>query len=58
MTTTIQPLTHKTWAGAIAQPAKEFTLTPLPVLWGQVPEGLRGTLYRNGPGRLERGGID
>ncbi|HYW18510.1 MAG TPA: carotenoid oxygenase family protein [Nodularia sp. (in: cyanobacteria)] len=65
MTTTIQSLTHKNWAGAIAkgwalpitQAGKEFPLTPLPILWGQVPEGLRGTLYRNGPGRLERGGI-
>ncbi|MDB9303839.1 carotenoid oxygenase family protein [Nodularia spumigena CS-591/12] len=57
MTTTTQPLTHKTWAGAIAQPATEFPLTPLPILSGQLPEGLRGTLYRNGPGRLERGGI-
>jgi carotenoid cleavage dioxygenase-like enzyme len=57
MTTTIQPLTHKKWAQAIAQPGKEFPLTPLPILCGQVPEGLRGTLYRNGPGRLERGGV-
>ena len=58
MATTTQPLTHKTWAGAIiAQPATEFPLTPLPILSGQLPEGLRGTLYRNGPGRLERGGI-
>ncbi|MGF1480540.1 MAG: carotenoid oxygenase family protein [Cyanophyceae cyanobacterium] len=43
------------WAQAIAQPAQEFSLTPLPVV-GRLPEGLRGTLYRNGPGRLERGG--
>ena len=57
MTTTIQPLTHKKWDQAIAQPGKEFPLTPLPILCGQVPEGLRGTLYRNGPGRLERGGV-
>ncbi|MEB3355755.1 MAG: carotenoid oxygenase family protein [Synechococcales bacterium] len=46
-----QPL----WAKAIAHPADEFPLTPLPVLSGQIPSGLRGTLYRNGPGRLERG---
>jgi carotenoid cleavage dioxygenase-like enzyme len=49
--------TKKTWAGAIAQPAKEFPLTQLPILSGTIPEGLRGTLYRNGPARLERGGI-
>lgn len=45
-----------TWAKAIAQPAAEFPLTPLPILSGQIPTGLRGTLYRNGPARLERGG--
>ena len=47
----------KYWAGALAQPATEFPLTQLQILSGQIPEGLRGTLYRNGPGRLERGGI-
>jgi carotenoid cleavage dioxygenase-like enzyme len=57
MTHTIQPLTRKAWASAIAEPAKEFPLTQLPILAGKVPDGLRGTLYRNGPGRLERGGI-
>jgi carotenoid cleavage dioxygenase-like enzyme len=45
----------KSWANALAQPAKEFPLTPLPVVFGKIPEGFRGTLYRNGPGRLERG---
>jgi len=29
----------------------------LPLLCGQIPAGLRGTLYRNGPARLERGGV-
>jgi carotenoid cleavage dioxygenase-like enzyme len=57
MTTTISPLSHKTWAGAITQPGKEFPLSALPILAGEVPEGLRGTLYRNGPGRLELGGM-
>src|SRR5919202_2930103 len=57
MTTTSKPLTRRAWANAIAQPAKEFPPTPLPVLSGKIPEGLRGTLYRNGPARLERGGI-
>ncbi len=47
----------KAWANAIAQPATEFPLTPLSVISGKIPAGLRGTLYRNGPGRLERGGI-
>lgn len=49
--------TKKAWANAIAQSATEFPLTQLPILAGKIPEGLRGTLYRNGPGRLERGGI-
>lgn len=48
--------TRPAWARAIAQPASEFPLTPLPVLSGNVPEDLHGSLYRNGPGRLERGG--
>ncbi|NJK40892.1 MAG: hypothetical protein HC934_05155 [Acaryochloridaceae cyanobacterium SU_2_1] len=42
------------WARAIATPALEFAPTALPVLQGQIPEALRGTLYRNGPGRLQR----
>lgn len=46
----------KGWAGAIAEPAKEFPLTQLPILSGKIPDGLRGTLYRNGPAPLERGG--
>ncbi|ARV58535.1 hypothetical protein BZZ01_07670 [Nostocales cyanobacterium HT-58-2] len=49
--------TKKTWAQALAQPATEFPLTQLQILTGRIPEGLRGTLYRNGPARLERGGI-
>jgi carotenoid cleavage dioxygenase-like enzyme len=63
MTTTSKPtkpsksLARKAWANAIAQPAKEFPSTPLPILSGKIPEGLRGSLYRNGPGRLERGGM-
>ena len=56
MTTTYSQSHQKAWAKAIAKPAQEFDLTPLSVLSGQIPEGLRGTLYGNGPGRLERGG--
>lgn len=43
------------WAGAIAQPAQEFPLTPLTVVEGKIPSGLQGSLFRNGPGRLTRG---
>jgi carotenoid cleavage dioxygenase-like enzyme len=54
MHTTSKPSTQKAWAKAIAQPATEFPSTPLPILSGEIPENLRGTLYRNGPARLER----
>ncbi|BAY61443.1 carotenoid oxygenase [Calothrix brevissima NIES-22] len=47
----------KTWGQAIAQPGVEFSRTKLKILLGNIPDGLRGTLYRNGPARLERGGI-
>lgn len=46
----------RAWAKAIAHPVKEFGLTPLPVVSGAIPLGLRGSLYRNGSARLERGG--
>ncbi|MBF2064961.1 MAG: carotenoid oxygenase family protein [Calothrix sp. C42_A2020_038] len=58
MTATINPSTnHNAWAKVIFEPAKEFSNTPLPIIFGKVPQGLRGTLYRNGPARLERGGV-
>lgn len=57
MTSTIQRSKTKAWAKAIAQPATEFLPTRLPILSGRIPDGLRGTLYRNGPARLERGDI-
>ncbi len=57
MHATTDKSTKKAWAGALAQPAKEFSPTPLPVISGKIPPGLRGTLYRNGPARLERGGV-
>ena len=53
---TISKPSTPTWAKAL-EPATEFPSTALPLLCGQVPDGLRGTLYRNGPARLERGGI-
>ena len=52
-----QKLDKKTWAHAISQPAKEFPLSQLPIISGKIPQGLRGTLYRNGPGRLQRRNI-
>ncbi|MEG4320696.1 MULTISPECIES: carotenoid oxygenase family protein [unclassified Microcoleus] len=47
----------KSWAKSLALPAAEFPLTQLSVKSGKIPEGLRGSLYRNGPARLERGGV-
>ncbi|WP_293337744.1 carotenoid oxygenase family protein [Microcoleus sp. CAWBG58] len=47
----------KSWAKSLARPADEFPLTQLSVKTGKIPDGLRGTLYRNGPARLERGGV-
>ncbi|HEY9751062.1 MAG TPA: carotenoid oxygenase family protein [Allocoleopsis sp.] len=67
MITTAQPTqTQAAWAkaipptnsNAIAQPIQEFGLTPLSVISGAIPTGLRGSLYRNGPARLERGGYE
>jgi all-trans-8'-apo-beta-carotenal 15,15'-oxygenase len=57
MSTTSLPLTTKPlWERALAHPAPEFPQTQLPILAGTIPPGLCGTLYRNGPGRLERAG--
>ena len=45
----------KAWSKAIAAPATEFDLTPLPIIAGEIPSDLTGSLYRNGPARLSRG---
>ncbi len=52
----LAPTQPPLWSKALAQTAVEFGPTALPVLSGQIPAGLRGSLYRNGPGRLERAG--
>lgn len=44
------------WFQALQQPAQEFSLTSLSLLSGTLPSRLQGTLYRNGPACLERGG--
>ncbi|HEY9658123.1 MAG TPA: carotenoid oxygenase family protein, partial [Allocoleopsis sp.] len=44
-----------TWSQAVLQTGEEFSPTQLSVLSGAIPNGLRGTLYRNGPARLTRG---
>jgi carotenoid cleavage dioxygenase-like enzyme len=55
MTATVSK--SESWAKAIAKPASEFPLTQLSTISGSIPENLKGSLYRNGPGRLERGGV-
>ncbi|WP_427158258.1 carotenoid oxygenase family protein [Aliinostoc sp. HNIBRCY26] len=52
-----QKSTKKAWAKAVIEPAKEFPPTQLPIISGSIPDRLRGTLYRNGAARLERGGV-
>lgn len=49
------PEASYTWNQSVLHTVKGFAPTTLPVLSGAIPAGLRGTLYRNGPARLERG---
>ncbi|MBW4469694.1 MAG: carotenoid oxygenase family protein [Stenomitos rutilans HA7619-LM2] len=56
MITIAKPTQTAAWSKAVLQPAIEFGPVPLTVLAGAVPLGLRGSLYRNGPALLERGG--
>ena len=44
------------WASAFRNVGSELTAAPLSASKGSIPSELSGTLYRNGPGRLERGG--
>jgi all-trans-8'-apo-beta-carotenal 15,15'-oxygenase len=44
------------WAGAFQNVERELSQEPLTAARGSIPPELSGTLYRNGPGRLERGG--
>jgi all-trans-8'-apo-beta-carotenal 15,15'-oxygenase len=36
------------WSKALAKPPQEFSLTPLTVISGTIPQGLRGSFYRVG----------
>ena len=44
------------WASAFRNVGQELEAAPLIVSRGSLPAELEGVLYRNGPGRLERGG--
>lgn len=56
MITTHSSIQTRAWAKNVLHTAQGFSPTPLPVIAGTLPSGLRGSLYRNGPARLERGG--
>jgi all-trans-8'-apo-beta-carotenal 15,15'-oxygenase len=56
MTVSSSPSHQTFWHKAFADPAPEFPTTILTIQSGKIPPGIFGTLYRNGPGRLERGG--
>lgn len=45
------------YLAAYAGSGEEMLATPALALEGKLPAALRGTLYRNGPARLERGGL-
>jgi all-trans-8'-apo-beta-carotenal 15,15'-oxygenase len=44
------------WTKAFLQSGTEFGPTSLKVLSGMIPDGLRGSFYRNGPALFKRGG--
>ena len=44
------------WSSAFRNVGVELNAVPLVAARGTIPSELAGTLYRNGPGRLERGG--
>lgn len=50
------PTPQAAWFEPFAHPAMEFGPQTLIPRMGQIPERLQGSMYRNGPGRLERRG--
>ena len=44
------------WSSAYGNVEKELDHAQLKLVKGSIPEQISGTFYRNGPGRLERGG--
>ena len=52
----LTPYDRADWASAFRNVTLELTDEPLQASRGSIPAELQGTLYRNGPGRLERGG--
>ena len=48
--------TRSDWSSAFRNVGQELSDVVLEPTRGQIPDALAGVLYRNGPGRLERGG--
>jgi all-trans-8'-apo-beta-carotenal 15,15'-oxygenase len=53
---TAAPAADQVWREAYATCPSEVD-EELPIVEGALPSGLRGVLYRNGPGRMEAGGV-
>ena len=51
-----RPYNRSDWASAFVNVEQEHTDVALTPVRGTVPVELRGTFYRNGPGRIERDG--
>ena len=49
-------LIQEDWSSAFQNVHKELQKLPLKLIKGEKIKSLKGTLYRNGPGQLERGG--
>lgn len=52
----ISTISSNSWKQAFAQPGIEFGPVPLQTISGDIPTGLKGSFYRNGPALFERGG--
>jgi all-trans-8'-apo-beta-carotenal 15,15'-oxygenase len=51
-----RPYSREDWSSAFVNVDEELTDVALIPVRGAIPSELKGTLYRNGPGRLERNG--
>ena len=51
-----RPYSREDWSSAFVNVDEELTDVALIPVRGTIPSELKGTLYRNGPGRLERNG--
>ena len=49
---------RRDWKAAFATQPAEYANVAATVVSGRLPKSLRGTLYKNGPARFERGGVE